>query len=58
MMFPMLEMCKEKFLFIDEVMYVYNNKNPLNDYKLYHKLQLETEMVLRSKPKYNSKENL
>lgn len=57
-MFPMLEMCKDKFLFIDEVMYVYNNKNPLNDYKLYHQLQLKTEMLLRTKTKYNSKENL
>lgn len=57
-MFPMLEMCKNKFLFIDEVMYVYNNKTSLNDYKLYPQLQLKTEIFLRSKPKYKPKENL
>jgi glycosyltransferase involved in cell wall biosynthesis len=57
-MFPMLEMCGNKFLFISENLYVYNNKNPLNDYKLYHQLQLTTEMVLRTKEKYKVKENL
>jgi hypothetical protein len=57
-MFPMLEMCGNKFLFISENLYVYNNKNPLNDYKLYHQLQITTEMVLRTKEKYKVKENL
>jgi len=57
-MFPMLEICKDKFLFIEETMYVYNNKTSLNDYKLYPQLQLKTEMLLRTKSKYQPKETL
>jgi glycosyltransferase involved in cell wall biosynthesis len=57
-MFPMLEMSSDKSLFIEETMYVYNNKTSLNDYKLYPELQLKTEMLLRTKPKYIKKEIL
>lgn len=57
-MFPMLEMCKDKFCFIEDTLYVYNNKNPANDYKLYHQLQLKTDMILRMKAKYLPKEQL
>ena len=58
MMFPMLEMCGNRFSFIEDVLYVYNNKNPLNDYKIYQQLQIKTDMMLRMKPSYYAREKL
>lgn len=52
-MFPMLEMAKDKhFLFIPEVLYIYNISNPLNDFKVNLKLQEEIERYIRSRPVY------
>jgi glycosyltransferase involved in cell wall biosynthesis len=53
MMFPMLEMVGERFKFIEEVLYVYNIANPINDHKMRKKFLHETERYLRQKPKYD-----
>ena len=52
-MFPMLEMSgEEHYRFIDEVMYVYNEQNPLNDHKVDLGLVNEIANKIRSKKKY------
>ena len=53
MMFPMIEMVGDKFEFIDEVLYVYNASNPLNDFKVNHQEQFGLEMQFRNKKRYN-----
>lgn len=40
MMWPMLEMCGSRFRFISDILYVYNNANPINDHKVDHALQM------------------
>ena len=57
-MFPMLEMAAERSFFVENVCYVYNNQNPLNDYKVDHNLQFSTEVMLRTRKKYNRIEEL
>jgi hypothetical protein len=52
-MFPMLEMSGEKFKCIDEILYIYNDDNPLNDFKVNLQLQLNLDKFIRSKEKYN-----
>jgi len=52
-MFPMLEMCGERFKFIPEALYIYNIANPLNDSKKNEQYQLFLDNFIRSKPKYN-----
>jgi len=51
-MFPMLEMTGGKFKFIDEILYVYNVENSLNDFKLRLAKQLRMDNVIRSRDKY------
>tara|TARA_R110002126_G_scaffold272603_1_gene416770 strand:- start:9474 stop:10226 length:753 start_codon:yes stop_codon:yes gene_type:complete len=50
--FPMLEMCGTKALFVDEVFYTYNRQNPLNEDKVDHSKQLGEESYVRNKEKY------
>lgn len=38
-MFPILEMSGGRFKFIDEILYVYNNSNPLNDNKVHNQIK-------------------
>lgn len=51
-MFPMLEMAGPLAIHIEKMLYSYNRQNPLNDDKVNHKLQLQTESHIRSKSKY------
>lgn len=51
-MFPMLEMSGGRWRFIQEILYVYNVQNPLNDFKVRLKEQLATEKEIRSKKPY------
>lgn len=51
-MFPMLEMAEERSHFIEDIIYVYNRINPLNEDKVNHGLQLSIESEVRAKPKY------
>lgn len=51
-MYPMLEMAGYRFRFIDDITYVYNKANPINDHKLHRERQFRTETAIRSKPPY------
>jgi glycosyltransferase involved in cell wall biosynthesis len=52
MMFPMLEMAKEKSRFISDILYIYNLNNPINDHKVNQKLQQNLDRLVRTKAKY------
>ena len=55
-MFPMLEMSGNRQEFVDEVLYVYNDQNPISDHKIRRKVQILAAKEIRSKEKY-SKQN-
>ena len=55
-MVPMLEMAGNRFEFIEDILYVYNNQNPLNDYKIVPQEQMAVEMKTRMKEKYHKME--
>lgn len=52
LMFPMLEMAAGKIRFINELLYVYNCMNPINDFKKDVLGQLNCERLIRNKTKY------
>ena len=53
-MFPMLEMAGDKhYTFIDDIMYVYNEQNPINDHKVDLTLVNEIAIKIRKKEKYS-----
>jgi glycosyltransferase involved in cell wall biosynthesis len=52
LMFPMLEMAGQRIQFIEDKIYTYNTDNPINDFKVNRKEQLEAENMIRSKKKY------
>ena len=52
MMGPMLEMCAGRFKFISDVLYIYNNFNPLNDHRINMDLQHGLAYEIFAKPKY------
>lgn len=52
-MFPMLEMAgEERYRFMDEINYIYNEENPLNDHKVDLTLVNEIAIKIRQKQKY------
>lgn len=52
-MFPMLEMSGDNFKFIEDIMYVYNVHNPLNDHKIDPRLQMALEKEIRNRKPYS-----
>jgi len=52
MMFPMLEMASKKHKFIKDVLYIYNNENPISDHRKNWNLQKELSNIIRSQKKY------
>jgi hypothetical protein len=53
MMVPMLEMCGEgQFEFIPEVLYIYNDGNPINDHKVDRQKQIDMDQRIRELPSY------
>jgi glycosyltransferase involved in cell wall biosynthesis len=46
---PMLEMAGYHHKFIEDVLYLYNDENPLNDHKINGKLQAELNKYIRNK---------
>ena len=53
-MYPMIEMSgKEKFKFINDILYVYNESNPINDHKVDIRLTIELANKIRNKKPYN-----
>ena len=51
-LFPMLEMADWRIKFIDKIMYVYNQANPLNDFKQQLRKQLYCEQIIRQRQRY------
>lgn len=53
-MFPMLEMSGEKhFRFISEILYIYNESNPINDHKVNMDKVTRSVIKIRNKMSYN-----
>jgi glycosyltransferase involved in cell wall biosynthesis len=52
-MFPMLEMAGTHSRHISEILYVYNQSNPINDFKINLPLVLSMDKLIRSKSKYS-----
>lgn len=52
-MFPMLEMAAERAVYVNDLLYVYNRTNPLNEDKINHPVQIGEEHMIRSKKKYS-----
>jgi len=52
-MFPMLEMARDKIYFVPDILYVYNNSNPINDFYVNQKRQKFLEKIIKKRPKYN-----
>lgn len=51
-MFPMIEMARDHFKFIPEVLLTYNGANNLNDHKVSKGLQRKLDLLVRSRPRY------
>lgn len=51
-MFPMLEMAKERSKFISDILYIYNMENPINDHKVNVKLQQDLDRRIRNMARY------
>lgn len=50
-MAPMIEMAGERYRFINEVLYIYNNTNPISDHRVNHQLQINLmRKILANKP--------
>ena len=54
-MFPMLEMAGNRQEFISEILYVYNDKNPISDHKIRRKDQILAAKEIRQKKIYNKR---
>lgn len=48
---PMLEMAGDRIQYIDDILYIYNTNNPLNDHKVDAQMQHDVNMWIRNKPK-------
>lgn len=57
MMFPMLEMARSHAYFVNEILYVYNYTNPLNDNVIRREKQQFYEKYIRSLPVYQKLES-
>ena len=57
-MFPILEMSGIHSKFINELLYVYNTENPINDNKLNRQNQITLESSIRKKQKYKELKSL
>lgn len=49
---PMMEMARNHFLFIPEILYLYNDINPINDHKKDKSLQKAIDKYVRNLPRY------
>jgi glycosyltransferase involved in cell wall biosynthesis len=58
-MYPMLEMCgNSKYYFIDEILYVYNDLNEINDMKINQEKQIFIANLIKEKNEYFELESL
>ena len=51
LMFPMMEMARERIKFISDILYVYNDENPINDHKVDRQKQIDTGDRIRNRHK-------
>ncbi len=51
-MFPMLEMANGRIKFIDKILYIYNQANPLNDFRQQLRKQLYCDRLIRARQPY------
>jgi glycosyltransferase involved in cell wall biosynthesis len=51
-MFPLLEMAGDKIYFLDQILYIYNVVNPINDFKIHGGLQKKLDHFIRGKDSY------
>ena len=54
-MFPLLEMSGNRQEFVREILYVYNDKNPISDHKIRRKEQILSAKEIRQKKIYNKR---
>ena len=52
LMFPMLEMAGNRQEFVKELLYVYNDQNPISDHKIKRKEQILAAKEIRNKKRY------
>lgn len=52
-MFPILEMAGKNQSYIDDVLYIYNDDTPINDYKVNRDFQISLEKYIRGKAPYS-----
>lgn len=52
-MFPMMEMAGERHAFVPEILYVYNEQNPINDHKVSKDLQRKLDLEIRGRTPYD-----
>ena len=52
-MFPMLEMAGNKSHYVNDLMYIWNDTNMLNEHKVNHVKQLSVEKIIRGMNKYD-----
>ena len=53
MMFPMIEMAGTHCKFVDEILYIYNTDNSINDHKVNANQQVDLGNIIRVKPRYS-----
>ncbi|HJZ23120.1 MAG TPA: glycosyltransferase family A protein, partial [Candidatus Babeliales bacterium] len=51
-MIPMIEMARDHFKFIPDVLYIYNDVNPLNEHKVSKMLQRQCDLAIRGRKRY------
>ena len=56
--FPMLEMSGNRAHYVEDILYIYNRQNPLNEDKVDHTFQLREESEMRARDKYQLLEDL
>jgi hypothetical protein len=54
-MFPMLEMAGNRQEFVKDILYVYNDQNPISDHKIRRKDQISAAKEIRRKKIYEEK---
>jgi len=55
-MFPMLEMSGEHSKYVSDILYIYNDDNPINDHKVSRNIQAQLDRHIRGMPKYSRTE--
>ena len=58
MMFPMIEMAGEHIYCFREVLYIYNNSNPLSEHRVKHELQKKLASFIRKQKTYKRLDRL